>query len=73
MRKSGAGGVPGADTTGIRFALHKQRRPNAGEATHPPAYVIVEELELRQRVCEVFSGSEMRDHSELCRAQRRVR
>ena len=32
-----------------------------------------EELELRQRACEMFSGSEKRHHGDLCRAQKHVR
>ena len=36
---SGAGGAdPGSDTTHDPIARHKQRRPNAGETTHRPAY-----------------------------------
>ena len=39
------------------IARHTKRRPSAGKAAHGPADDIVEELELRQRLCEVFSGS----------------
>ena len=56
-----------------QIARHTQRRPNAGNAAHCPAVDVVEELELRQSICEVFSGSVKRDHSELCRAQKHVR
>ena len=55
------------------IARHKQRRPCADEAAHPAADNVVEELELRQSMCKVFSGSENRDHSELWRAQKRMR
>ena len=64
---------PGSDTTHDPIARHKQRRPNAGETTHRPAYGVVEELGLRQRVCKVFSASKKRDHSELRGARKRVR
>ena len=64
---------PGSDTTHDPIARHKQRRPNAGETTHRPAYGVVEELELRHRVCEVFFSSEKHDHSELRCIQKRVR
>ena len=63
---------PGSDTTHDPITRHKQRRPNAGETTHRPAYGVVEELQLRQSMCKVFSGSENSDHSALCRAQKRV-
>ena len=47
------------------IARHAQRRPDAGKPAHCPAADVVEELELRQSMCEVFSGSVMCDHSDL--------
>ena len=49
-----------------------QRRPDAGKLAHFPVDDIVEELELRQSMFEVFSGSEKRDHSDLCPAQKHM-
>jgi hypothetical protein len=75
MRKSGARGAPGQrhDARPDRTAqATTPEAPNAGETTHRPAYGIVEELQLRQSMCKVFSGSENSDHSALCRAQKRV-
>ena len=45
-----------------------QCRPHAGDTAHSPAEGVVEEVDLRWRVFAVFSGSEKRDQSELCRA-----
>ena len=42
-----------------------QRRPDAGKLAHFPVDDIVEEIELRQSMCEVFSGSVKCDHSDL--------
>ena len=39
------------------IAAHAPRRPSTGKRAGRPADDIVEELELRQRLCEVFSGS----------------
>ena len=73
MHKSGAGMHPGDDTrthsdrgTRATAPQHRQARRRARDA-------VVEELELRQRVCEMFSGFEKRHHGDLCRAQKRVR
>ena len=47
------------------IARHAQRRPDAGKPAHCPAADVVEELELRQSMCEVFSGSVKCDHRYL--------
>ena len=44
------------------IARHTQWRRSAGRLAHRPADEYAEELKLRQRVCEVFSGSVKRDH-----------
>ena len=67
------GGYPGNVSEYAPIAAHVPRRPSTGKRAGRPADDILEELELRQRLCEVFSGSVKRDHSDLCRAQKRVR
>ena len=64
---------PGSDTTHDPIARHKQRRPCADETAHPAADNVVEELEPRRTMVEVFSGSQKRHHGDLCRAQKHVR
>ena len=55
------------------IARHTKRRPSAGKAAHGPADDVVEELELRQGVLEVFRRSKKCDHGDLRAAQKRVR
>ena len=55
------------------IARHTKRRPSTGKAAHGPADDVVEELELRQGVLEVFRRSKKRDHGDLRAAQKRVR
>jgi len=74
MRKSGAGRAHGQTTrTHDPIARHTKRRPSTGKAAHGPADDVVEELELRQGVLEVFRRSKKRDHGDLRAAQKRVR
>jgi hypothetical protein len=55
MRKIGAGSAPRATMrTHDPIARLTQRRPDAGKLAHFPVDDIVEELELRQSMCEVF-------------------
>ena len=56
-----------------RIPSKRPKHLNTGKRGGGPADAIVEELELRQRACEMFSGSEKRHHGDLCRAQKRVR
>ena len=55
------------------IARHAQRRPTPAETARRPAGGVVEEPELRQWMFEVVLGSEMRGHSDLCRAQKHMR
>ena len=73
MHRSGARDAPGRRHGHTPIAAHAPRRPSTGKRGGGPGDAIVEELELRQRACEMFSGSEKRHHGDLCRAQKRVR
>ena len=76
MRKSGAARRAHGQrprSTHDRIARHTKRRPSTGKAAHGPADDVVEELELRQGVLEVFRSSKKRDHGDLRAAQKRVR
>ena len=55
------------------IARRTQRHSCADETAQWAAGNLVEEIELRQSMFEVFSGSEKRDHGDLCRAQKRMK
>ena len=71
--KAAPGMHPGNDTRTRSDRGARATAPQHRQARRRTRDAVVEELELRQRACEMFSGSEKRHHGDLCRAQKRVR
>ena len=65
--------VPGGHTGNDTHTRPDRTAHETGKAAHGPADDVVEELELRQGVLEVFRRSKKRDHGDLRAAQKRVR
>ena len=62
--------------TDMHALSHRCQRAAAPSMRHPSeksADGVVEELEPRRTMVEVFSGSQKRHHGDLCRAQKHVR